>query len=156
MITYLWKYYLYKFSICNFLIFNMTLCQRCANVVPTLCQLYSIPWQRWHNVATTLAQCGIGNGEPTLAQRSKLCCANVANQRCANGAAWLRWANVGPTLDQRSCAIWAGRTFIKCNFPVYCWNTSLSYGPFLLLLEVVSPSAHMSVNVRGPSSCWST
>ena len=33
---------------------------------PTLCQLYNILWQRWHN----LAQCGIGNGEPTLAQRS--------------------------------------------------------------------------------------
>ena len=54
--------------------------------------------QRWHNVGTTLAQCGIGNGEPTLAQRSKLRCANL---RCDNGAGY-----VGPTLGQPSCAIW--------------------------------------------------
>ena len=42
---------------------------------------------------TTLAQCGIGNGEPTLAQRSKLRFANVVNLRWANSAAY-----VGPTL----------------------------------------------------------
>ena len=68
-----------------------------------------------------LAQCGIGNGEPTLAQRSKFRCANVANLRWANHLqlsslgpstqiAQLRWhnvANVGmvavgtPTLAQR-------------------------------------------------------
>ena len=49
---------------------------------------------------TKLGQCGIGNGEPTLAQRSKLRCANVANLCWANGTVY-----VGPTLGQRSCAM---------------------------------------------------